>query len=236
MVSVLTWNVLHRIHAENWGEQATLHHPDEATRIAGVTARIVSATQDVIALQEVSGDQLASLREALPSRSIFGFRYPRVPRPRHRASTLVDPAEYLVTITDGEATQVAAEASRDDPGKGLLAVVTAGLLVVNTHVSYGDSRTAQLARLRELLTSTDGPAIVLGDFNADCTTIATALGEGFREAALAPSSLPTRPRVGSDKASSIDHIFVHRGTSSSAEVEDARGLSDHNLVSATLHA
>lgn len=236
MFSALTWNVLHRIHAENWSDPTIAHHPEEAQRVAGITARIAARPETVIALQEVSGDQLASLRDALPARSIFAFRYPRIPRPRHRPTPLVDPAEYLVMIADASATQVAAEASRTDPGKGLLAIATHGLLVVNTHVTYGEASTAQLGRLRDLVVTSGEPAIVLGDFNADRDTVGVALGDRFVTASVAASALPTRPRHGSDKSASIDHVFAYRRELGEAQVEDAGGLSDHNLVSVTLRA
>lgn len=234
MVAALTWNVLHRIHAENWAEPTIAHHPDEATRIAGITEWLAARTEAVIALQEVSGDLLASLRRAMPTRTIVDFRYPRIPRPRSHATTLVDPAEHLVVLVQGQAREISAETSRGDFGKGLLAVATDDLLVVDTHVTYGEGSAAQLARLRELVVAHGGPAIVLGDFNAARTTVAVALGEDFVPALADEAALPTRPRQRNDKASSIDHVFAYRCTPAAAHVEDARGLSDHNLVGTTV--
>ncbi len=230
MVTVATWNVLHRIHAENWGEAVVRRHIVEAARIEAITARLRDHAEDVLALQEVSGDQLASLRDALPDATIVTLRYPRVPRPRRGPTALRDPAEYLVTIARGEAAAVVAEASRDDPGKGLLAVDVGGVLVVNTHVTFGDARVAQLARLREVACGAMGAAIVLGDFNADHGTVAAGLGDGFDVAQAGADALPTRPRTGSDKPSSIDHVVVRRGIIEAHAVLDAAGLSDHNPV------
>ena len=62
---IATWNVLHRIHAENWGDGPLARFPREADRISLVTAPVIARLEagwDVMALQEVSGDQLASLR------------------------------------------------------------------------------------------------------------------------------------------------------------------------------
>lgn len=230
MVTVATWNVLHRIHAENWGEAVARHHSDEAARIEAITARLCAHVEDVLALQEVSGDQLASLRDALPDATIVTLCYPRVPRPRRGPTALRDPAEYLVTIVRGAATAILGEASRDDPGKGLLAVDVGGVLVVNTHVTFGDARVAQLARLREVACAVEGTAIVLGDFNADRSTVAAGLGDGFDVALAGADARPTRPRTGSDKPSSIDHVVVRGGVIEAHAVLDAGGLSDHNPV------
>jgi endonuclease/exonuclease/phosphatase family metal-dependent hydrolase len=234
VIAALTWNVLHRIHAENWAEPTIDRHPDEAARIAGITERIAARTEAVIALQEVSGDLLASLRRAMPTRTILDFRYPRIPRPRSQPTTLVDAAEHLVVLVQGNARPVAAETSRGDYGKGLLAVATDELLVVDTHVTYGEGSEAQLARLREIVVAHGGPAIVLGDFNAARTHVALALGDDFVPAIADEAAAPTRPRQRSDKASSIDHVFAYRCTPAAAHVEDARGLSDHNLVWTTV--
>lgn len=230
MVTVATWNVLHRIHAENWGEAVVDRHVDEAARIEAITARLCGHDEHVLALQEVSGDQLASLRRALPDATIVTLRYPRIPRPRRGPTALRDPAEYLVTIVRGEATVVLAEASRDDPGKGLLAVDVGVVRVVNTHVTFGDARVAQLARLREVARAAKNTAIVLGDFNADRDTVAAGLGDDFDVAIAHADSLPTRPRIGSDKPSSIDHVAVRGGIVEAHAVLDAGGLSDHNPV------
>lgn len=230
MVTLATWNVLHRIHAENWGEAVVDRHADEATRIEAITARLCGYDEHVLALQEVSGDQLASLRDALPDATIVTLRYPRVPRPRRGPTALRDPAEYLVTIVRGEAKAVLAEASRDDPGKGLLAVDVGGVLVVNTHVTFGDARVAQLARLRDVACAAMGTAIVLGDFNADHSTVAAGIGDGFDVAVADAGARPTRPRTGSDKPSSIDHVVVRGGIIEAHAVLDAGGLSDHNPV------
>ena len=67
--------------------------------------------EQVIALQEVSGDQLTDLVRALPSdRTVHALRYPRVPRLRHGTSSLEDLSEHLVLVVNGPARQVAAEA------------------------------------------------------------------------------------------------------------------------------
>lgn len=219
MITVATWNVLHRIHAENWDEDVAAHWPDESKRIAAIAARVTELDADVIALQEVSGDLLAALGPT--GRTVHAMRYPRVPRPRRTASQLRDDTEHLVLLVNGPSRQVATRAFKDDRGKGALAVETAGVTVIATHVSWGDDkRPGQLAQLRELATP---PAVVLGDFNADAATVLHDLGDGFDTARL-PSGQTTRGRQ------VIDHVIVHGATATDARVLDADGLSDHSPV------
>ncbi|WP_205354144.1 endonuclease/exonuclease/phosphatase family protein [Embleya scabrispora] len=235
LITVATWNVLHRIHAENWGEEATRRRPDESARIAAITARLAERTERVVALQEVSGDQLADLRGAgMPDRTIHVLRYPRVPTPRRGPSRLADPAEYLVLLVRGRGRQSAAHVFEEDPGKGFLAVDTAGVLVVTTHLSFGPPRVRQLARLAELASDAVSPVILLGDFNADSHTVADGLGPGFSIAALPSGALPTRPAGPSSAPRHIDHVAVHGADIDEAVVEDVDGLSDHNLLRATV--
>ncbi len=237
MISVATWNILHRVHAENWGEDIPRHWPDEAERIAAITARLMERAEQVIALQEVSGDQLTDLVRALPSdRTVHALRYPRVPRLRHGTSSLEDLSEHLVLVVNGPARQIAAEAFEDDSGKGLLAVQTGVALVVATHVSPDQRRVGQLARLAELTAASTNPVILLGDFNCDPATVSAALGPGFALAVLPPDALPTRPDGAGIPARTIDHIVVRGGDTSGAEVEDIGGLSDHNLLRADVMA
>ncbi|WP_354644008.1 endonuclease/exonuclease/phosphatase family protein [Kitasatospora camelliae] len=235
MITVATWNVLHRVHAENWGEDVPAHWPDEAARIAAISRLLAGRTERVIALQEVSGDQLTSLRDALRGRTVHAMRYPRTPRPRHGPVALADPAEYLVLAVDGSRERVAAEVYPEDPGKGLLAVRVEGVLCVATHVSFGERRAGQLARLAEVAAARPGePALLLGDFNADRATVAAGLGAGFAVADLPPGGPPTRVRGGGGRAQWIDHVVVHGAEVAGAAVEEVAGLSDHNLVHATV--
>jgi endonuclease/exonuclease/phosphatase family metal-dependent hydrolase len=227
VITVATWNVLHRVHAENWGEDVARRWPDESARIAAITARLAARTERVIALQEVSGDQLAALRDALPGRTFHPFRYPRVPKSRRGLVSLRDPTEYLVLMVDGPSHLVSAESFPDDPGKGALAVLVAGTLVVATHVSGDRRRTRQLARLVAI---SSGPTVLLGDFNTDRATVTAALGTGFAVADLPPDALPTRPGT----SRWIDHVVVRDAVVGAAVVEDVGGLSDHNLVRATI--
>lgn len=235
MIAVATWNVLHRIHAENWDEDIVARWPDESERIAAITARLASRTEQVIALQEVSGDQLASLRAGLTGRTVHAFRYPRVPRPRRRPSPLHDPAEYLVLLLAGPGRVVAAESFENDPGKGALAVRTADALFVSTHVSGDQRRTGQLAHLAGLTAGDLGhPTALLGDFNTDHATVASGLGADFIIEDLSAGGRPTRPRPPGSKPLYIDHVAARGAVISAAAVEDAVGLSDHNLVRADL--
>lgn len=228
MITVATWNLLHRVHAENWAEPVTLRWPDEAERVAAITARVAALPAQVVALQEVSGDQLASLRAALPTRTIHAFRYPRVPTPRTGRDLLHDRTEHLVLLTDRPSTRLAAHSFRDDPGKGALAVDVAGTTVIATHVSGDRRRTGQLAHLSDLAPRS---AVLLGDFNTVRGTIENGLGPGFTAARFPADSLPTRP--GSSRGF-IDHVVTRGARASAATVEDSGGLSDHNIVHATV--
>ena len=224
MITVATWNVLHRIHAENWGEDVVRQWPDEAKRVAAIANRVAELPADVIALQEVSGDQLEALRTALPNRTMHAMRYPRLPHPRRMASQLREDAEFLVLLVDGPSRETAALAFEDDRGKGALAIAKDDLTVIATHVSWGHKGAGQLAILRELAQK---PAVLLGDFNADGATVLQGLGEGFHTADLPPGTT-TRGRQ------AIDHVIVHGATATQARVEEADGLSDHSPVVATI--
>lgn len=246
MISVATWNVLHRIHAERFGEAVVSAWPREAERIVAITERVLGLDADVVALQEVSGDQLASLRSRLRAHTLFCFRYPRVPSPLGGRSPLDDPSEHLVTLVrGGDARTLTGEASDDDRGKGLLAIDVSGVCVVNTHVSWGKRRARQLARLGAVVCAAPGCAIVLGDFNADRAVVGPALGDELVFARPDEPALPTRPRPGSsadasnaqeNRGETIDHVLVRGGVPVESRVLDSAGLSDHNVVVASIRA
>ncbi|MEV0354606.1 endonuclease/exonuclease/phosphatase family protein [Nocardia sp. NPDC050697] len=234
MISVASWNVLHRVHAENWYEEVAARWPDESARIAAVAERVAGLDAAVIALQEVSGDQLAALRDVAGARVVHVLRYPRVPRPKRIPTVLRDRDEYLVILADPGSVRVAGEAFTDDPGKGALVVGVGEFTAVATHVS-GDVRgPGQLRDLARLAGT--GPAVLLGDFNADRTTVAVELGPEFDVAEL-PPGLPTRPRRdGAEKSQFIDHIVTRGAVARGARVLDGGGLSDHNPVCGTVSA
>lgn len=237
-----TWNVLHRVHAENWDEGVVTPFPDESVRVEAVAARVaelMAGGVEVVCLQEVSGDQLAALRGALPAGAeVFELTYPRRPAPRRpHVGRLRDPAEHLVTLVaaDRPAKLLISQVFPDDPGKGFLGVDVAGALVVfNTHVSFGERSPGQLARLSEAARRAPKAAL-LGDFNAGVYQVADGLGPDFAAATLPPGALPTRPRAKAEgKHQNIDHILVRGASVTEADVRSAGGLSDHNLVVATV--
>ncbi|MBF6301728.1 endonuclease/exonuclease/phosphatase family protein [Nocardia amamiensis] len=235
MITVASWNVLHRVHAENWYEDVAMRWPDEGARIAAITARVAGRTERIIALQEVSGDQLASLRMALPDRTFHAMRYQRLPTPRRVPSSLLDGGEYLVVLTAEPSRELAAESFAQDQGKGALVVDAGGLVVIATHVTGDRRRAQQLTRLTELATAAPGhAAVLLGDFNTDRGTVADGLGNGFVVAECVAGALPTRPRASGSKSQYIDHVVVHGATVTPASVDDVGGVSDHNLVSAAV--
>jgi endonuclease/exonuclease/phosphatase family metal-dependent hydrolase len=232
-VRVVTWNLLHRIHAMNWSEPAIEAHPDETVRIAAITAKLVSLPADVLCLQEVSGDQLASLRTAFEQVNVH--TYPRVPRPRDGVrAPLADVTEHLVTIVRGSRVrQTASDTYPTDKGKGYLIVELDDIAVINTHLSFGDKHAAQCS---QLVTAARGfsACVIVGDFNDDRTCCGERLGARFTPA-LPAIERPTRPRTDPrSKSEVIDHIFVAGCTAVDVEVLAGGGLSDHNPVTATI--
>jgi endonuclease/exonuclease/phosphatase (EEP) superfamily protein YafD len=243
-ITIATWNVLHRVHAENWAEPAIEAYPDERARIAAIATCVermllVDRTIDAIGLQEVSGDQLTALRAQLADRAtILAHRYRRTPRWKRASPTvLADPAEYLVIAAREPCDLVRGETFAHDDGKGFLAAVLAasGAMLVDTHVTYGDPATAQLAVLATLARAHAGPCAIVGDFNASRARVLGDLGPDFTMVDLPAGSLPTRPRADTaSKSMVIDHVVVHRVRGDNARVISAQGLSDHNLVLAQL--
>ena len=234
-MKILTWNVLHRIHAENYDDPAVGRWPDEVARTRHVVALISGAmragTIDVALLQELSGDTLAALRSELQNYSVISHVYPRVPRPRRARSALIAPEEHLVVVGPTGARRLHSETFGTDPGKGLLAVeVALGVSVATTHVSFGASSQAQLARLSQLAQEIPSVCCVGGDFNAPRAVVAQNLSEEFEvaEVAAGPSRThsPNDDRHGRD----LDHLCFRRGTITEVRVLLSSGLSDHRPV------
>ena len=226
---VLTWNVLHRVHAVNFSEPTLARWPDERARAGSIADFIAASDADVVCLQEVSGDQLAMLRDTERG-ELFASKYPRVPSYRkHEAARLREPAEYLVTSVRGAGARLVAEhAFPTDGGKGLQCVELAnGDRVINTHVSYGERRPAQLARIAAVVREAAGRVVVCGDFNAEVLVCGGELGAELVGARLPPDALPTRP---GDRDATIDHAFVRGGGEATATVLDGEGRSDHHPV------
>lgn len=235
---VTTWNVLHRIHAVNWKEAPIAAFPDERVRTGAIAQTIagwLTGGVDVVCLQEVSGDQLARLREAIePEVSVHAHLYPRVPRLRDGSpSPLEVPNEHLVMLVKRlPASLREAKTFESDPGKGLVAVdVGDDLIVVSTHVSSGSRSAAQLAQILRSVQDEHRGAAVLGDFNTSAADVRAALGEGFT---LADVAGPTRIATAEHAAKTIDHVAARGARIVSAEVLDGRGLSDHHPVTAEI--
>lgn len=235
---VVTWNVLHRVHAVNWNEDPVTAFPDEGVRIAAVSetvARWLAGDVDAVCLQEVSGDQLASLRQALGTDvRVLEHTVPRVPRVRGGvAPVLDDPSEHLVVATKATRARVEEAHTFDsDPGKGVLAVdLGEGLLLVDTHVSFGERRDAQLALVARIAHGATGGAIVVGDFNARADVVRAGLGGDVALSDLS-GQRPTRvPTADHPAGQTIDHVVVvGGGILAAATVLDGGGLSDHQPV------
>lgn len=247
MLTIATWNVLHRIHAENWSEPTIAGHPEEALRVAAIADFVMRLGADVVCLQEVSGDQLAALRDVVDPAFVSAVAYPRLPRFRRPTTTaLGDAREYLVTLGP-RLVRGAHAAFGSDGGKGFLvatAPTTRGepLAIVNTHVTFGDKRVEQLAALAACTT---GPTVIVGDFNATRDEVVEGLGAAWSALRPDEGSIATRPRQagaksetsggsGGNPRETIDHVVVRGATCHAVRVVDGAGLSDHNPVVAQI--
>ena len=232
-MQILTWNVLHRVHAETHSEPAIERWPDEAARVQAVAALLSNALTvegfGVALLQEVSGDVLAELRARLPEWSVLDHLYPRVPK---KTSSVRDPREHLVVVAPPGAKLLRAQTFDTDPGKGFLMVgLPDGTAVISTHVSWGAKGASQLALLARVLGEARGAVCLGGDFNAEGAAISKALGAEVLLARLPPNSPCTRPKGAG--GSDIDHLLCRNASLSDVRVLEHRELSDHRPVGAT---
>jgi endonuclease/exonuclease/phosphatase (EEP) superfamily protein YafD len=238
-VKVLTWNVLHRVHAETYSDPAIVPWPDETKRVEGVVRFISNALKndgfDVVLLQEVSGDVLTALREALPEWDVFDHCYPRMPRQK-QPSTLKDPREHLVVIAPSGSTLVRAHTFESDHGKGFVMVrLPGGFVVASVHLTWGGKALTQLAVISQVLADAQTPLVMGGDFNAGRRVVEEAAGPSVEISSLPdPNSFRTRPDADGTGGSDIDHLLARHATLKEARVLECNGLSDHRPVAATL--
>ena len=221
---VLTWNVLHRVHAETHGEPAVERWADEPSRTRAIVQTLKRASADVVLLQEVSGDVLTALRSSFPH--VTSHLLPRMPRPKQPTTAVTDASEHLVVIAGPGPTVWRAQTASNDPGKGLLAVQQNGVLLVSTHVSWGEKREPQLEALARVVREHVGPLVIGGDFNVEASVVCAALG--LQNVPLAPGSAKTR--VGREGGGDIDHLFVRGLRGAMAQVLEHDVLSDHAPV------
>jgi endonuclease/exonuclease/phosphatase family metal-dependent hydrolase len=239
-MKILTWNVLHRVHAETHSEPAIRRWPDERERVRAVVARVAQALStegvEVVLLQEVSGDVLTELRARLPEYSVLNHLYPRVPRQKGASRSVVDPTEHLVVVAPPGAKIVRAHTFSSDPGKGFLMVsLPERLVVASTHVSWGTKGEAQLAMLSQLLRET--PSLCIGgDFNAGRQAVTSALDPDVLVSQLPEGSPRTRPQDDAKGGTDIDHLLGRGVQLAQAQVLDHGELSDHRPVAATVTA
>lgn len=238
-MKILTWNVLHRVHAETHSEPAIRRWPDEAERVRAVVARVseaLSAGVEVVLLQEVSGDVLAELRAQLPHHAVLNHLYPRVPRQKGTSRSVADPTEHLVVVAPPGAKILRAQTFANDPGKGLLMVgVSEHLAVVSTHVSWGTKGESQLSHLAQVLRETSATVCIGGDFNTGREEISKAVGADVVISVPPAGSPRTRPQDDATGGSDIDHLLSSAALSDVAVLEH-RDLSDHRPVAATVGA
>ncbi len=232
-LKLLTWNVLHRVHAERHAEPAIATWPTEARRVEALADWLFTALRvegvDVALLQEVSGDVLAALRARLPGHEVLNHLYPRVPR--SKSSSVEDSTEHLVVIGPRGARVERAHTFESDPGKGfLLATLPGGLKVASTHVSWGAKGAEQLRTLAALFDEVK-PLCVGGDFNCGREVISGAV-RGVTFAVPPRGSARTRPdaKGGED----IDHLLCAGGVFEDVRVLEAERHSDHLPLLATL--
>lgn len=234
----MTWNVLHRVHAENYSEPMVALWPDETARVKAISALVLKAITedacDVVLLQEVSGDVLNEVRHRLPSSmGVSSHQVPRVPAFKRPSRTMmVDASEHVVVIADAGLTSLRAVTAQDDAGKGSIAAqLRRGVIAVSTHVSWGTKGTAQLTTLRELMAELPGTVLIGGDFNAERHEVMRCLGEGLQVSELVRSATRLNP---GGHGSTIDHLIARGGTWSEVSVTEQHGLSDHLPLIATL--
>ena len=232
-MKILTWNVLHRVHAERHSEPAIRRWPSEQERVKGIAALISRAMTvehfEVALLQEVSGDVLAALRAQLPGHAVLNHLSPRVPRAK--SDSLRDATEHLVVIAPIGAKLARAHTFANDPGQGFLAVgLPDGTTVVSTHVSWGANGAAQLEVLAQLLREAKGAVCLGGDFNARRELIEKAIGAPV--GLLPEGSARTRPQEAGGE--DIDHLLCTNATLREVSVLEHGELSDHRPVAGTL--
>jgi endonuclease/exonuclease/phosphatase family metal-dependent hydrolase len=233
---ILTWNVLHRVHAETHSEPAIRRWPDEAERVRGVASLLSEALKgcQVALLQEVSGDVLAELRTQLVDWAVLNHQYPRVPRQKGEHRSVSDPTEHLVVVAPKGAKVLRAQTFTNDPGKGFLMVsVSDGLAVLSTHVTWGAKGEAQLPVLAELLAETPGLCIG-GDFNTGREVISKIVGADVAFSVPPAGSARTRPQNDPTGGADIDHLLSRTAELADVAVLEHRDLSDHRPVAATI--
>ena len=228
---ILTWNVLHRVHAENHGEPAVTRWPDETERQRGLIALLAQCLeQDTAALlQEVSGDLLAAITARFPEHAVLNHQFPRVPRQKG-ARTLAAPQEHLVVLAPQGSHVLRAHTFASDPGKGFLSVkLPSGLTALCTHVSWGTKGAAQLELLAQVFRGADGPVVLGGDFNAGREVLAP-----FDAEVGIPPPKALKTRAGEGGGADIDHLLCRAAVLTDVLVLDHQELSDHRPVAATL--
>jgi len=230
-MKVLTWNVLHRVHAERFSEPAIEAWPSEARRVQALADRLFTAmtieSVDVALLQEVSGDVLSAVRARLPRHAVLNHAYPRVPRPQSRS--LEDCTEHLVVIGPPGARLARSHTFSSDPGKGyVLVALPDGAHVASTHVSWGPKGAAQLATLAALFDEVS-PLCVGGDFNC-ARELIDVRGVTF----AVPAEGSPKTRADAKGGEDIDHLLCSGAAFHDVRVLEHDTLSDHRPLVATL--
>jgi Endonuclease/Exonuclease/phosphatase family len=228
-IKALTWNVLHRTHAETHGESVIANWPIESKRIEKITEFISDQfdqhSLQVALLQEVSGDQLEHLRLKLSGHSVLNHVSPRAPK--QKSNSLKDSSEHLVFIGPQDSQFVNGHTFENDLGKGFLVASAFGVPFISTHVSWGNKREIQLKFLCHLKQEFNTLCIG-GDFNVEREIVQASMGANFQIGIPLAGSRNTHPK--STGGNDIDHIVTRNLAVTDVTVLNAEHLSDHNPV------
>lgn len=237
-----------------------MHHGADASErpsLERIADLIESHDVDVIGLQEVDrawsersgfADQVDQLARRLDMHAFFAPIYDLAPedpeRPRRRYGLAVLSRFPIVEAQNFELTRLSSLDGDPQPvrmpGFALVAVDVEGtrLSVFNTHLDYrGDPaiRRIQVREMMEIVSGVEGPAVLLGDFNAPPEADELRpLYDTFRDAwsAAGPVSGETFPA--GDPVRRIDGILVTEGIQVDSAGVAASTASDHRPVWADL--
>lgn len=174
MISICSWNVLHLIHEMNHNlhlSHVIKKYPNEALRLNAIimNIRLLLGKNDVICLQEVSGDLYELIKtEFSGSCNIIIYEHNRKPsiKDTKLKSPYIRDAEYLVTLVSKKLSIIGKNTIQyDENGKAALAVTLDSIVIINTHLPISISGTNAIKKLTEVYEKPDKQIVIIGDFN-----------------------------------------------------------------------